>query len=114
MRAGVERLVHCSTTAIYGHRVRTAPIHEGTPPRPESHYAQSKALAEEAVRSHTGDRLPLTIARITTVLGPRSRSWIDLFRSIAAHRLRMIGPGNTHQHPADVSDIVEDFCCVGP
>lgn len=112
-RAGVERLVHCSSTAIYGHWIREGPFREDSPIRPDSPYAQSKALGEEAVRFHAGDHLPVVVARITTVLGPGSRGWIDLFRSVAARRLRMIGPGATHHHPADVSDIVEGLLLCG-
>ena len=111
--AGVARLVHCSSVAVYGHRVGKAQFREDTAIRPDSPYAQSKALGEEAVRSHAGDRLSVIIARITNVLGSRTMSWIDFFRSIAARRLRMIGPGDIHHHPADVSDIVEGLLLCG-
>jgi nucleoside-diphosphate-sugar epimerase len=113
VRAGVEQLVHCSSTTVYGHRIGKVRLCEDTPIKPDSPYAQSKVLGEQAVWSHAGDRLSVVVARITSVLGPRSMNWIDLFRSIAARRLRMIGPGDTHHHPADVSDIVEGLLLCG-
>ena len=113
LRAGVARLIHCSSAAVYGHRIEKGPFREDSAIKPDSPYARSKALGEEAVRSYAGDHLPVIIVRITSVLGPRAIRWIDFFRSIAARRLRMIGPGETHHHPADVSDVVEGLLLCG-
>lgn len=106
-RANVERLVHCSSTAVYGHQPNKGPpLSEDAAIRPDSPYARSKALAEEAVWSYA-ERLPVVVARITSVLGPRARGWLSLFRSVRSGRFRLIGTGNGYHHPADVSDVVE-------
>ena len=56
------------------------------------------------------------IARITSVMGSRCRSWLPLFRAAAAGRLRLVGDGSNMHHPVDVSDIVEGLvkCAFGP
>jgi UDP-glucose 4-epimerase len=78
---------------------------------PDSPYARSKADAEAALREHA--RVPFVIARITSVLGPRCRSWLPIFKSVAAGRLRLVGSGAARQHPADVSDIVDGLILCG-
>lgn len=106
-RARVERLVHASSTAVYGTRVSRQPVSEDLSPNPDSPYARSKMLGERAALAHAGDQLPVVIARITAVFGPRCTSWIRLFRSIGAGQLRLIGRGDNWHHPADVADIVD-------
>jgi nucleoside-diphosphate-sugar epimerase len=106
-RASIDRLVHCSSTAVYGHQPNKGlPLSEDAAIRPDSPYARSKALAEQAVWSYA-ERLPVVVARITSVLGPRARGWLSLFRSVRSGRFRLIGGGNGYHHPADVSDVVE-------
>ena len=114
IRAGVGRLVHCSTAAVYG-RVRTEPaVHEDMPLAPDSPYSHSKALAEQLVRAKDiRDALAVIVARITHVMGPRADSSLPLFQAIAGRRFRSIGGGENHHHPADVSDIVEGLLRCG-
>ncbi len=113
VRAGVERLVHCSSAAVYGRRERPRALAEDAPLDADSQYARSKMLAEEVVRANAGTHLPVTVARITTTLGPRCSSWLRFFRSIASRRLRVIGSGGNWHHPGDVSDIVDGLVRCG-
>jgi nucleoside-diphosphate-sugar epimerase len=55
----------------------------------------------------------VVIARITAVMGPGGKTWLPIFRSIAAHKLRLVGAGTNHHHPADVSDVVNGLILCG-
>lgn len=113
--AGVRRMVHCSSTAVYGSRTGDPTVNEDAPLRPDSAYARSKADAEAALGSVSADGLSVVVARITAVLGPGCRSWYSLFRSVAAGRLPVIGRGANWHHPGDVEDIVDGLVrCATP
>jgi len=110
-RAGADRIVYASSAAVYGSRPKRIPVLEDDPLNPDSPYARSKAEAEATLREHA--RVPFVIARITAVLGPNCRSWLPIFRSVAAGRLRLVGSGTNRHHPADVSDIVDGLILCG-
>lgn len=110
-RAGVQRIVHAGSAAVYGSRPKRTPVPEDDELDPDSPYAQSKAEGEAALRKHA--QVPFVIARITSVLGPRCLSWLPIFRSVAAGQLRLIGRGTNRHHPADVSDIVDGLILCG-
>ena len=105
VKSGVARVVHCSSSAVYG--ARSGFVNEDSPLRPDSAYARSKLRGESILTTECGNRIESVIARITVVLGPRGMSWLSLFRSVALGKFRLPGDGSNVQHPADVSDIVE-------
>ena len=108
VRAGVGRLVFCSSVAVYGRMAKNRLIDENTATRPDSPYGESKVLGERIVLSALQrEGLPVVIARISTVWGPGSTSWLGLFRSILSGEFRLIGAGTNCHHIADISDIVE-------
>ena len=98
------RLIHASSTAIYGSRLAALPSSEDTAPRPDSTYARSKLEGEDAVRTECARA---TILRISAVLGSRCESWLPLFRSAAGGTLRLAGEGTNLHHPVDVEDVVD-------
>ncbi|MDP9177249.1 MAG: NAD(P)-dependent oxidoreductase [Gemmatimonadota bacterium] len=110
-RAGAERIVYASSAAVYGSRPGPEAVGENSILNPDSAYSRSKAEAEAALREHA--QVAFVIARITAVLGPGCRSWMPIFRSVAARRLRLIGQGKTRHHPADVADIVDGLILCG-
>jgi nucleoside-diphosphate-sugar epimerase len=111
--ADVERLVLCSTTRVYG-IIRNHSVNEETELRPDSPYPDSKMRAERLlIDLHASHGLPVVIGRITSVFGPGSRSWLPLFREIAAGRFRLLGIGDNYQQPADVADVVEGLVLCG-
>jgi nucleoside-diphosphate-sugar epimerase len=113
VQAGVTRLVHASTARVYG-IIKNRAVDERTPLKPDSAYPESKARAEQIVLSHhERNGLTVVVARITSVFGPNSNSWLGLFRSIAAGDFRLIGSGDNYHHPGDVSDIVEGLFLCG-
>jgi nucleoside-diphosphate-sugar epimerase len=103
--AGVTRFVHASSSSVYG--ARAGLVKETSPLRPDSAYARSKAQAEKAVIEECGTRVVPVIARISSVMGARGRSWLPLFRAAGAGKLRLVGDGSNMHHPVDVSDVVE-------
>lgn len=114
LRADIERLVFCSSVAVYGRIARHRLIDENTETDPDSPYGESKVLGEQVVLSaQQCHSLPVVVARISTVWGPGTTSWLGLFRSIAAEQFRLIGKGTNYHHIADVSDVVEGLLLCG-
>lgn len=69
--AGVRRLVHTSTSEVYG-TAQHVPITEAHPISAQSPYAASKAAADQLVMSfHRSYDLPATIVRPFNTYGPR-------------------------------------------
>jgi NAD dependent epimerase/dehydratase len=70
LAAGVERLVHTSTSEVYG-AARSVPITEDHPLEPQSPYAASKVAADKLMDSfHRSFDLPVTILRPFNTYGP--------------------------------------------
>ena len=70
LAAGVQRVVHVSTSEVYG-TARTVPITEEHPLEPQSPYAASKVGADKLMDSfHRSFELPVTIVRPFNTYGP--------------------------------------------
>lgn len=68
--AGVERVVHASSSEVYG-SAQTVPITEEHPLEPQSPYAASKLAADKLMDSfHRSFDLPVTILRPFNTFGP--------------------------------------------
>jgi NAD dependent epimerase/dehydratase len=71
MAAGVQRLVHLSTSEVYG-TARYIPIDESHPLQPQSPYSATKIGADAIAKSfHSSFGLPVVIARPFNTYGPR-------------------------------------------
>jgi NAD dependent epimerase/dehydratase len=71
LRHGVERVVHTSTSEVYG-TAQTIPITESHPLEPQSPYAASKVAADKLMDSfHRSFDLPVTVLRPFNTYGPR-------------------------------------------
>lgn len=106
LRAGVTRMVHVSTGGVYGFTTHEV-LDESHPLRPNFPYRASKAAAEAVVQSYCRQHaLPVVTARLSSVIGPRSMSWLGLFRAVATPPFRIIGPGENHLPLCPVSDLV--------
>lgn len=66
--AGVAKVVHTSSSAIFGIPERN-PVVEETPPRPLEAYGRAKAMAEVLCRDAVAGGLDVSIVRPRTVLG---------------------------------------------
>jgi nucleoside-diphosphate-sugar epimerase len=112
-QAGVGRLVFASSVAVYG-RVRPGEtIDEATRAKPDSPYGESKLAGERIVARHIARGLPVVVARISTVWGPGTKSWLPFFQTVASGRFHLMGDGSNYHHIADVSDIVDGLLLCG-
>lgn len=113
--AGVRRLVHCSSISVHG-RPRDLPLDEETPCRPVTVHGWTKLEAERVVARLARDGPPsATIARLTAVMGPRTRSWLRLFRGILGGRWVVLDRLDPWFHVTDVDDVVQGLllCAEG-
>jgi nucleoside-diphosphate-sugar epimerase len=112
-RAGVRRVVHCSTVGVHGD-VRQPPANEDAPLRPGDVYQKTKLEGEQAVRE-AGARLGIevTIARPSGIYGPGDRRLLKLFRGVARGRWITLGRGRIYYHLTYIDDLVEGFRLCG-
>lgn len=113
-RCLAEACARCSTppTFIYTSSLAAAgpsglrPLSERCPPRPVSEYGRSKLGGERQLRA-LASRLPATILRPPSVLGPAEPYMLRLLR--LAKRGLVLRPGhrNIHLSWIDVADLVE-------
>jgi nucleoside-diphosphate-sugar epimerase len=105
-RAGVGRVVHCSSVGVYGD-LQNPPADEGTECHPDIAYERTKLAGERAVRAvaeRTGNRV--VILRPAWVYGPGCPRTLKLFRSIHKGRFFYVGSGQTLRHPIHIDDLL--------
>ena len=69
--AGVERVLHMSSTSVYGEEVQLPlPIREDVEPQPSRGYGKAKWLGEQVAWRLADKGLPLQVVRPVTVYGP--------------------------------------------
>lgn len=108
--AGVSRVVHTSTSEVYG-TARRVPIGEDHPLQPQSPYSASKIGADAMAMSyHHAFGLPLTIARPFNTYGPRqsARAVIPTIVTQIAAGARQLKLGDTR--PTRDFNYVADTC----
>jgi dihydroflavonol-4-reductase len=112
-RAGVRRVVHCSTVGVHGD-IEHPPAGEDAPLRPGDLYQISKLDGERLARE-AGDRLGIevTIARPSGIYGPGDRRLLKLFRGVARGRFPILGHGEIYYHLTHIDDLVEGFRLCG-
>jgi dihydroflavonol-4-reductase len=112
-RAGVRRVVHCSTVGVHGD-VGATPVNEDAPFDPGDVYQRAKVLGETIAReaaSRSG--VELVIARPTGIYGPGDRRLLKLFRGVARGRFVLVGDGRISYHLTYVGDLVEGLRLSG-
>jgi dihydroflavonol-4-reductase len=111
-RAGVRRLVHCSTVGVHGHVARP-PADEDAPLRPADVYQVTK-LEGERIAREAGARLgvEVTIVRPTGIYGPGDRRLLKLFRGVV-RGYPILGRGEIYYHLTYIDDLVEGFRLCG-
>jgi nucleoside-diphosphate-sugar epimerase len=108
--AGVRRLVHASTPAIFAERRHRLDLGACSPVagHPINAYARTKLEAERLVRSER--RFETLVLRPSAVLGPDDRSILPrLMRVIRRGILPLGNHGTALFHPTDARDAVEAF-----
>jgi dihydroflavonol-4-reductase len=111
-RAGVRRVVHCSTVGVHGH-IAGPPADENAPLRPADVYQVTKLEGERLARE-AGERLGLevTIVRPTGIYGPGDRRLLKLFRGVV-RGYPILGRGEIYYHLTYIDDLVEGFRLCG-
>ena len=112
-RAGVRRLVHCSTVGVHGD-VEHPPAAEDAPLEPGDIYQVTKLEGEQIARdtaARTG--MEVVIARPTGIYGPGDRRLLKLFRGVARRRFVVLGSGEIFYHLTYIDDLVEGFRLCG-
>jgi NAD dependent epimerase/dehydratase len=115
-RAGVQRLVHTSTSEVYG-TARSVPIDETHPLQPQSPYSATKIGADMlALSFHHSFELPVVIVRPFNTYGPRqsTRAVIpsllgQLYGDAERIRVGAVSPTRDFNY---VSDTVNGFLAV--
>lgn len=108
--AGVSKIVHTSSSAIFGIPEHN-PVTETTPPRPLEAYGRAKAAAEALCREASAGGLDVSIVRPRTILGHgRLGIMAVLFELVAAGApVFVMGSGdNRYQlvHADDLADAI--------
>jgi nucleoside-diphosphate-sugar epimerase len=108
-RAGVRRVVHCSTVGVHGD-VRRPPADEEAPLAPGDVYQRTKLEGERlATEAAQRSGVELVIARPSGIYGPGDRRLLKLFRAVARRRFVMLGSGRIYYHLTFIDDLCEGF-----
>ncbi|AEH09715.1 MULTISPECIES: SDR family NAD(P)-dependent oxidoreductase [Protofrankia] len=112
LRAGVGRVVHTSTSEVYG-TARTAPMTEEHPLTAQSPYAASKTGGDQLMGAfHRSHQLPVTVLRPFNTYGPhqsaRAVTTTVITQALAGGTLRL-GELDTRRDLTFVSDTVAGF-----
>ena len=112
-RAGVRRVVHCSTVGVHGD-VEDPPANEDAPLRPGDIYQETKVEGERVAREAAAETgIELVIARPSGIYGPGDRRLLKLFRGVARRQFVILGRGDIYYHLTYVDDLVEGFRLCG-
>ncbi|HSK09793.1 MAG TPA: NAD-dependent epimerase/dehydratase family protein [Vicinamibacterales bacterium] len=112
-RAGVQRVVHCSTVGVHGD-IQAPPADEDAPLRPGDIYQQTKLEGERVAREAAAAAgVELVIARPSGIYGPGDRRLLKLFRGVARQRFVILGRGEIFYHLTYVDDLVDGFRLCG-
>lgn len=105
--ARVRRFVHVSSCSVHG-RVENPPANEEAPFRPDIAYERTKLAGELLARDfHRRYGFSVVVVRPAWVYGPGCDRTARLFRSIAAGKFVMVGPGSNLRSAVYISDLLE-------
>jgi nucleoside-diphosphate-sugar epimerase len=111
-RAGVRRVVHCSTVGVHGD-IAHPPANEDAPLQPGDVYQETKLEGESRARAAAREfGIEVTIARPSGIYGPGDRRLLKLFRN-AVRGFPILGRGKIYYHLTYIDDLVEGFRLCG-
>jgi nucleoside-diphosphate-sugar epimerase len=113
LRAGVRRVVYCSTEGVHGHVVQP-PGNEESPIAPEDYYQQTKWEGELAFREVMHEGLDGVILRPTGIYGPGDPArFLMLFRMVQRGHFFIVGDGRARYHPVYIDNLCDAFELAG-
>jgi nucleoside-diphosphate-sugar epimerase len=109
VRAGAERLIHFSTTDVYGYPGGAAVEETHTPSRFRNWYAETKWAAEAEVRRvASAHALEVAILRPATVYGPRSTEVVGgIARAIRGRNMLLVDDGRAVAGLCYVENLID-------
>jgi nucleoside-diphosphate-sugar epimerase len=111
IQGGVKRFVHGSTIGVYGSAME-GEIDETTTLRPNNIYGVTKREGEQLALSY-GDKLPVSVVRISETYGPGDRRLLKLFKAIQKNVFFVIGKGDNKHQLIYVDDLIEGMYLAG-
>lgn len=112
-KAGVPRVVHCSTVGVHGD-IAHPPANEDAPLGPGDIYQVTKLEGEHlATAAAATYGTELVIVRPSGIYGPGDRRLLKLFRGVARRRFVILGDGKIFYHLTHIDDLVEGFRLAG-
>lgn len=107
-----ERIVHCTTAGVHGHCTEI-PTNEDSPYNPGDEYQVTKLDGEKMFREAMDQGLPGVIVRPASMYGIGDLRMLKMFKLIQSGKWRMIGDGQTWNHPCYVDDLTQGFRLCG-
>jgi len=105
----LQRIVHVSTTGVYGITGET-PADEEAPFAPTNPYEATKLEGERlALKAYQKQGLPVTVVRPGLVYGPGDLHLLSLFVSIHKGLFHVIAGGKALLHPVYIDDLLAAF-----
>ena len=102
----LQRIVHVSTTGVYGVTGQT-PADEEAPFAPTNPYEATKLEGEQlALKAYQEQGLPVTVLRPGLVYGPGDLHLLGFFVAIKKGLFRVIDGGKAVLHPVYIDDLV--------
>lgn len=109
IKAGVKRVVHCSTGGVLGD-IQDPPGSHLTPYNPGDVYQRSKVEAEKIALSYfKSGKMRGAVIRPAMVYGPGDTRHLKLFRMIARGTFFYVGKGDKFVHFIDIRDLARGF-----
>ncbi|MFD3734431.1 NAD-dependent epimerase/dehydratase family protein [Streptomyces sp. NPDC058632] len=111
--AGVPRVVHVSSTAVYG-LPRTVPTTEDHPREPVDTYSRAKAAAEEVAERYRADGMCVPILRPKTFVGPGRMGLFSMLFEWAeeGRNFPVLGKGDVRIQMFAIDDLVDAVVTV--
>ncbi len=111
-RAGVRRLVHCSTIGVHGD-VLEVPSSETSSFNPGDLYQETKLEAEQLCRRRMDEAtLEIVVVRPCSIYGPGDLRMLKMFRLLQQGRFFFLGKGDANFHAVYIDDLVRGFMQV--
>ena len=109
VKAGVRKLVYCSTQGVHGH-IEHPPGDERSPIAPADYYQQTKYEGELELPPLAARGLEYTIIRPTAIYGPGDPGrFVMIFKRAKRGAFPMFGNGRTFYHPVYIDNLVDSF-----
>jgi nucleoside-diphosphate-sugar epimerase len=110
-RAGVPRLVHVSTTAVYHSGENRFDVREYDPlPPPRTEYARTKLMAEEVVLQAHQEGLAAVVIRPRGIFGPGDTTVFPrILRLLGSGRMKVLGDGDNRIDITYLDNVVDSL-----